>query len=69
MGAQNSEWGQLNGLNLPFPGITPVAVSELHQGQVTPGSLPLVLHHSAGWEGSAAVWLQAVIPAQAVLAQ
>lgn len=46
---------QLNGLNLPFPGITPVGVSELHQGQVTPGCLPVVLHPSAGWEGDAAV--------------
>lgn len=58
VGAQNSEFfrgGQLNGLNLPFPGITPVGVSELHQGQVTPGCLPVVLHPSAGWEGDAAV--------------
>lgn len=45
----------LNGLGLSFPGIAPVAVSEWHQGQVTPGSLPLVLPRSAGWEGNAAV--------------
>lgn len=61
--------GQLSGLNLSFPGITPVAVSQLHQGQVTPGSHSLVLYHSAGREGNAALWFQAVIPAQAVLAQ
>lgn len=60
---------QLNGSNLPFPGITPVGVSELHQGQVTPGCLPVVLHPSAGWEGDAAVGFQAVAPAQAALPQ
>lgn len=65
----DSHGGQSNGLNLPFPGITPVTVSELHQGWVTPGSFSLLLLYPAELKGNATKWFQAFIYPQALLAQ